>query len=95
MAKNDWYMIKQADPTTDLFEVVKFDRFHDPVESYYVTDIGDTWGTMICTCFAAHRQTCRHRKMLRTFQAEQRINKPWLYSFDDQKWLELKGVDNG
>ena len=40
-----------------------------------------------CDCPAGHRDTCRHRQMVPEFISTERVNTPWLYDHDNQRWF--------
>lgn len=72
------------------YEVKKFDSDFNFVESYYMSEVGHS---IICGCPAGGRPTCRHRKMLRIFQAEEKIDTGWMYQFDKELWHKPLTVD--
>ena len=88
MAKNDFYKVLLPEGAM-LYEVLKFDQDLNFIEQYYITDVGDA-GAMVCNCPAGSRSTCRHRKMVRIFQAEERVNTNWFYNFDKKQWYRPK-----
>lgn len=91
MGKNDIYTIKAIG--TNGYEIAKFDKTDmEFLGSYAMSEIigGDGPGrdTIICTCPANARMQCRHQKMLRLFQAEDRVSKGWFYHYDKKEWIE-------
>lgn len=91
MGKKDLYTIRQNKPDDVTYECVKVDPDSTSVQVYHISDLPG--GAMICTCPAGGRPTCRHRQMLRLFQAEERINSGWMYQFDSKKWFEPQTDD--
>lgn len=79
-------------PTSDShnFRVSKFDEDLDAVESYNIAEVGTS---MLCTCPAGGRHTCRHRQMLRIFQGLERIGSGLFYQFDTKKWYDQQGKE--
>ena len=85
MGKNNLYTIRSTSDTT--YTVIKFDEDLNPEgEIYHISEIGPTGSQMVCTCPAGAKHTCRHRQMLRLFQAEDRIDKGYFYKFDKKLW---------
>lgn len=83
MGKKALYGIEQgANP--GAFKCTKVED--DKMEVYHLSEVGDRRASIICTCFAGSKPTCRHRQMLRLFQAEDRVGKGWLYHFDNKQW---------
>lgn len=87
MGKEHVYNVKSTKDSTDVFIVTKFDEDLTPVDSYHISELHG--GGMICQCPAGSKPTCRHRQMLRLFQAEQRVDSPYIYHYDKKKWLKL------
>ena len=65
------------------FYCLKFDPDQIQPESYNIVDLK---GSLVCTCPAGGR-FCRHKKMLRRFQAENRVDSGWMLQFDADKWI--------
>lgn len=87
MGKNNLYTIKSTSDST--YSVAKFDSdLMLDGELYHVSEIGPGGANMVCTCPAGGRPTCRHRQMLRLFQAENRVNSGWFYHFDKKQWVK-------
>lgn len=59
--------------------------------SYHITEAAS--GTLHCDC-PAHKPWCRHCDMLRKFQAENHIDRGWLYSFDKDKWIPPVSIES-
>ena len=85
MGKQHIYTIwAMKEPTA--FRVSKFDMDYNAIEQYYVNELPGNHGAMVCSCPAKTRHTCRHREMLRIFQAEDRISSGMFYNYDTKKW---------
>ena len=87
MGVKDQYTIwsrPESDKTANLYRVAKFDEDLNFLEEYNLTELPG--GAMICNCPAGGRPTCRHRKMLRIFQAQKRIDSGWFLNFDKDTW---------
>lgn len=84
MGKKSIYTIDEMAGAEGVYAVIKCDEDYNQEEQYFVSEVGNE---MICTCFAGGRPTCRHRQMLRKFQAEERVGQRWYYQFDKQKWI--------
>lgn len=84
MGMKDSYKIDSLGDGT--FAIKKFDEDLNFVETYYMSEVSTH--SIICGCPAGGRPTCRHRKMLRIFQAEQKIDSGWFYHFDKDSWIE-------
>lgn len=88
MGKNNLYTIKSTSNTS--YAVTKFDEdFNIDGEVYHISEIGPTGSQMICTCPAGAKHICRHRTMLRLFQAEDRVDGGYFYHFDEKRWYKL------
>lgn len=86
MGKKSLYTIRATSDST--YSITKLDEDLNPEgEIYHISELGPTGADMICTCPAGAKPTCRHRQMLRLFQAEDRIDKGWLYHFDKKQWI--------
>lgn len=84
MAKGSQYTIRTHPEGENLFVIKKFDEDTNFVDQYHLSVIpGDA---VICNCPAGGRVTCRHRKMLRIFQAMGKIDSGELYNFDHDEW---------
>ncbi len=96
MGKKDTYAIRSSRLCDTAYEVSKLDEDLNLQETYLVSEIGGQGsGSLVCTCFAGAKN-CRHQKMLRKFQAEDRIDSGWRYSFDKDKWfppINVEAVD--
>src|SRR4030095_14806503 len=74
-----------AKQTSDGVKITKFTDDLDIEEtsgkpaSYIVSPDG-------CDCPAGHRDTCRHRQMLPKFLVQRRVNTPWFYDHDNERW---------
>lgn len=90
MAAQDIYTVVQAN---NLFEVKKFDKDFNFLQQYFVTELGADSANMICTCPAGAKPTCRHRQMVRLFEAEGKLNTGEFYHFDKKKWLPALKCD--
>lgn len=87
------YTIRSAEPSAGAYRVMKMDQDFNAMEVYWVSEIGPTGATMICTCPAGGKPTCRHRSMLRIFQAEDKVNKfREAYNYDKKIWVKLPDV---
>lgn len=82
----NWYTIWQKDLKNPLYRISKFDEDLNILDSYTLTDVDHK--VMLCSCFAMHRDTCRHRKMLDIFRAEGQINSGNFYDYDNKRWME-------
>ena len=85
MGKQALYGITDG-PNPQSYKCTKVEN--DKVETYYISEAGARGQNLVCTCFAGNKPTCRHRQMLRLFQAEDKIGKGWLYHFDKKEWIE-------
>lgn len=83
--KDSLYTVRQTTPGDSVYEVLKFNRDFDLEGTYHISDLPG--GSMICSCFAGHRSTCRHRQMLRKFQAEDYVNKGYFFNYDRNQWI--------
>lgn len=80
--------------TATSYSVAKFDGKMAFPEIYYISEIGKNNEVLICTCMAGAKSICRHRKMLRTFQALDRVGKGWMYDYDKGEWHEPTQPDD-
>lgn len=92
MGKRDIYTVDNFQGQPGIYTVRKFDEGSGIlVETYTVSEI--TESAMVCTCFAGGRPTCRHRQMLRLFQAEERVGQGWMYKYDAKIWVPPQNPD--
>ncbi len=70
--------------TAKGFRVVKFDEDHSVLTAYEL-EVRRNW--VRCQCFAANRETCRHREMLKLFVQHDRVDKGWFYEWNTGKWV--------
>jgi len=92
MGKKDIYTVDFFPMRDDVYTVKKFDQETGvQTEMYTVSDISET--AMVCTCFAGTKSICRHRTMVRLFQAEDRIGKGWMYQYDKKEWTAPQTSD--
>jgi hypothetical protein len=76
----------------DTFLFTKFDSDLNIVnDSVYLTSETE------CTCPAGARPSCRHRQMLQSFLATQRIDTDWFFNHDSGEWSQPFGesLDDG
>jgi hypothetical protein len=71
------YNLKTA---KDGYKIAKFTDDLDYEQDYIVSPDG-------CDCPAGHRDTCRHRQMLPKFLVQRRVNTPWFYDHDNERWF--------
>jgi hypothetical protein len=86
MGRKNLYTVRGREK--GLFEVIKFDEDLNPEETYHISELDELGASVICTCFAGSKPTCRHRQMVRVFQAENRIDSGWMYNFDKKQWFK-------
>jgi len=67
----------------NTYQMTKFDDDLN-VESSYEVSLEE------CQCPAGSRDTCRHRKMLPIFLAEEAVDKPMFYNYDTHQWAVLE-----
>ncbi len=80
----NWYAVIQRDKKNPLYTITKFDTDFNPLDSYTLADADRK--VIVCNCMAYHRPTCRHRQMLITFMAEDKINSGEFYDYDNKIW---------
>ncbi len=67
------------------FRVIKFDDLFNVVTEYEL--IQRSWGLQ-CACFAANKETCRHREMAALFIRLNRVDKGWFYNYGARLWVK-------
>ncbi|TXH42025.1 MAG: hypothetical protein E6Q97_36410 [Desulfurellales bacterium] len=82
MARNDWYTIYED---ADKYTIQKIDPdSRGPADtfpnSYIIRKTAPE-----CSCPAGHKW-CRHKQMLKEFQARDLINKRHIYNYDKKLW---------
>ncbi len=65
------------------YRMVKFDSLLNPLTIYEMT-LNRGW--LNCACFAASKETCRHREMVKLFAQHDRADKGWFYEYDAGVW---------
>lgn len=81
MSYKDWYTVNTS---PNGFMCVAVDKDLDFQKQYEVKISGTNFGN--CDCVAGHTW-CRHKKMVKIFQAANRIDSRRYYNFDKEKWL--------
>ena len=80
MARMDWYQVRSG---TKDYQVIKFDRDFEAVQTYSVGKEGEN--AAMCDCVAGSK-FCRHKQMIPIFEKAGKIDSGWFYSFDKKKW---------
>lgn len=65
------------------FRMVKWD---DDLNVEAIYDMKQTSRATHCSCFQSNKPSCRHREMLKVFQAKKAVNKGRFYDFDHKRW---------
>ena len=91
MAEKAWYSVRSEGPTR--WKVTKvFDSDPRGMKTY---DVAESGNSLVCTCFAGHRNTCRHREMIGVFKVNHAIDTGAMYQFDTKTWREPISPDEG
>ncbi len=79
---NGLYQIEQLEP--GIFKAKKFNADLEFQHEYTLSEVSHD--SVICTCFAGARPTCRHRQMLRLFQGLGKIGTREYYDMGNDTW---------
>lgn len=83
MAKTHIYTVRSG-KNPGAYTISKMTQDFEPVAEYHLSD--EPSGSVYCDC-PAHKPWCRHKDMLRKFQAEEKVNSGWFYDHDKEKWI--------
>ena len=84
------YNCKQIDK--DHYRVTKFDSGLVPFEDHEGRVSSYTCTHTECDCPQGHKPTCRHRKMLPFFVAEDHIDDNYFFCWDTHQWIKATGI---
>lgn len=74
----------------DQFRMIKWS---DDLEVQEIYNLRKGWrGRYYCECFAANKETCRHRDMLNWYITRNAFSAGWFIDYEARRWVPLTEV---